>query len=219
MQSEQQLWSENQNFDHFRITLNTGYSYQSARMSEDIPSDFEEYARDLRSGYHIGAGFFYYISEPLGLGLKYSLFRTSNQMDNIYLIDPYGTRHYGNMADDIRITFIGPAFSTRLLNKNKSGVFFMNMSIGYLGYSNDFVLIDEYSMKGSTAGYIYEIAYDWKMGENVFFGLQISYIGGNLFSYELKDGSYTQEVELDPEEDEMISVSRFDCSVGLRLAF
>lgn len=208
-----------QNFDHFRLTLNTGYSYQSARMSEDIPSDFEEYTKDLRSGYHIGADFFYYITEPLGFGLKYSMFRTSNQMDNIYLIDPYGTRHYGNMADDIRITFIGPAFSTRLLNKNKSGAFLMNMAIGYLGYNNDFVLIDEYSMNGSTAGYIYEIAYDWKMGESAFLGLQISYIGGNLFSYELTDGSYTREVELDPEEDEMISVSRFDFSVGLRFAF
>ncbi|MFW5820126.1 MAG: hypothetical protein ACOCWA_02460 [Bacteroidota bacterium] len=208
-----------QNFDRFRLAVNVGYSYQSAKISENNPSDFEEYMKDLRSGYHIGADFFYYITEPIGFGLKYSMFRTSNQMENIYLTDPYGTRHYGNMADDIRITFIGPTFSTRMLNKNKSGAFLMNMAIGYLGYNNDFILIDEYSMNGSTAGYIYEMGYDWMLGGNTFLGLQMSYLGGNLFSYELTKGTYTEKVELDPEVDELISTSRFDFSVGLRFAF
>lgn len=124
------------NYKHFRFAINGGYSYQTAKVSENVPSDFKNYIKTLKSGYHFGGDLIYYFNEPLGIGVKYYLFKSSNSLDNIYIEDTYGNRTYGKMSDDLSISFIGPTFSTRLINQNKTNTFLSNISLGYIRKSS-----------------------------------------------------------------------------------
>lgn len=202
------------NYKHVRLAINGGYSYHTASVGDGVPSDFNNYVNQLKSGYHIGGDFTYYFTEPLGVGFKYCVFKTSNSMDNIYRTDSYGYTTYGKMSDDLTISFAGPTFSTRILNSNKTNAFLTSLSMGYLSYSNNKVLIEKYKMTGSTVGLGLDIGYDIELSKNLSLGFQISFITGSLFKYELDNGVSIQTIELDNDEAE--NLNRIDFSVGLR---
>lgn len=204
-----------EDFQHFRIALNGGYSYQTAKIAENVPADFKDYIKKIKSGYHFGGDITYYFTEPLGFGLKYYLFKSSNSLDDVYLEDNQGNRH-GRMSDDLTITYIGPYFSTRIFNHDKSNAFLMNLSLGYLGYSNNKVLIDNYKMTGSTMGLTFDLGYDIGLAKNLSVGFQLSFLTGTLFKYNWNDGTTTQTVKL--EKGEYEGLNRIDFSVGLRFS-
>lgn len=205
-----------EDYQKFRIAINGGYSYQTAKVSENVPADFKDYVKELKSGYHIGGDLSYYFTEPLGFGIKYYLYKTSNNLDNIYVEDNNGNRTYGKMSDDLTISFIGPSFSTRLLNHDKSNAFLLNLSLGYMGYKNNKVIVDDYIMTGSTMGLALDIGYDIGLSENLSLGFQVSFLSGTLFEYDWNDGSTTETIDL--EEGEYESLNRIDFSVGLRFS-
>lgn len=204
----------NKNYKQFRIAVNGGYSYHTAKIAGSVPNDFKNYLNELKSGFHFGGDINYYFSEPLGFGFKYYLFKSSNSLDNIYIEDTDGNRTYGRMSDDLTISFIGPSFSTRFLNHDKSNAFLMNVSLGYMGYSNDKVIIDKYKITGSTIGLSYDIGYDIGLSNNLSLGFQVSFLAGTLIKYDLNDGSTTETIDL--EEEGYESLNRIDFSVGLR---
>lgn len=201
-------------YQHFRFAINGGYSYLTATVSENVPSDFKDYIKALKSGYHFGGDLIYYFTEPLGIGAKYYLFKSSNSLDNIYTEDAYGNRTYGKMSDDISISFIGPTFSTRLINQNKTGVFLTNISLGYISYSNNKVIIDKYKMTGGTMGLALDAGYDFQLSEEISLGFQISCLSGTLFQYKWNDGITNEFIKL--ENGEYESLNRIDFSIGLR---
>ena len=168
----------------------------------------------MKSGYHFGCDLIYYFSEPLGFGFKFYQFKSSNSLDDIYIEDIDGNRTHGRLGDDLTISFIGPTFSTRLFNHDKSNAFLLNLSLGYMGYSNNKVIIDRYKMTGSTVGLSFDIGYDIGLSENLSLGFQVSYLSGTLFKYELNDGITTKTIDL--EEREYESLNRIDFSIGLR---
>lgn len=204
----------NRIYKHFRIALNGGYGYRTNKMSSTIPSDFSEYSKKLKNGFEFGGDLTYYFTEPLGIGLKYSSFKASNSMSNIYIEDSNGNRRYGSMSDNIGISFIGPVFSTRFLNKDKTNAFLMNVALGYMGYKNNYTLIDPYKLTGSTMGMTFDIGYDFKFSSNLILGVQLSAISGVLTGYKLFDGSTTQNIELQKENYE--GLNRLELSLGLR---
>lgn len=206
-----------ENYQRFRIAVNGGYSYMPAKIPENTPTDLKNYTKELKSGYHFNLDATYYFTEPLGFGFKYSVFKSKNSVDNIYVEVLDGNRRYGKMSDDITITFIGPAFKTRLLNSNKTNAFLLGLSIGYIGYTNNFVLIDDYKMTGGTVGFGFEIGYDIGLSENISLGFQLSSISGNLLKYKISDGFDTETIKLDSDEDELISTSHVDFSIGVRI--
>lgn len=202
------------NDQRFRIAVNGGYSYHTAKVGNSVPSDFKDYIKKLKSGYIVSGDLTYYISEPLGLGVKYALSKYTNSLNNIYLEDMNGNRTYGKMQDEISISFIGPSVSSRFLNHDKSNAFIMSLSLGYMGYTNNKVVIDKYKITGSTMGMALDLGYDIGLNENLSLGFQISLLSGNLFEYDMDDGLTKQTIEL--EKGEYESLNRIDISVGLR---
>lgn len=89
-------------------------------------------------------------------------------------------------------------------------------SLGYMGYSNNKVIIDKYKMTGSTMGLSYDIGYNIGLSENVSLGFLISFISGTLFEYDWDDGTTKETIKL--EKGEYESLSRIDFSVGLRFS-
>lgn len=200
-------------YQHFRIALNAGISSDLTRIDNSLATEFKDYYRDLKTGYHLGADLTYYFNRYFGAGLKYCIFRTSNEM-GIYMENENGIRRYGNLSDDIAITFIGPTFSTRYLNPRNKNALITGISLGYLKYANDMVLMDKFKLDGSSLGMIIDFGYDIGFSENFSLGFQIALISGTLTQVDVTNGTTTQNIQLDSGEEE--SLYRFDFSIGLR---
>lgn len=201
-----------EDYPHLRFGINGGYSYLTAKIDESIPHDFTEYMNDLKSGFHIGADLTYYFNEPLGFGLKLNSFRTSNQVDNIYISDVYGARRYGKLEDNISVLYVAPVFSTRFFNHKKTNAFLMNISMGYLGYKNNATVVDSYNMEGSTIGLSLDLAYDVGISDNLALSFQLSFLGGSLTEYDVYARGQKEHVVA--EKGEYESLSRVDLSIG-----
>ena len=201
-----------ENYQKVRLALNGGYSNLTGKVGSDIPADFKNYVTELKSGFHFAGDLTYYISEPIGIGLKYSLFKTSNSISGVYIENEFGQRSYGKMSDDISVSFIGPMFSTRMLSDNKKNSFFMNLAFGYMIYNDDLVIIRSYRINGNTIGLAYELGYDIDLSKNMALCFHVSFISGTLSEYDLYSQNGTQKISL--EKGKYEGLGRIDFSVG-----
>lgn len=200
-------------YQRFTFSVGGGFGYQTAKVGDDVPSDFRGYIKKLKSGFVFGADLTYYFSEMMGVGVKYAQFNSSNNMDDIYIEDSQGGRRYGPMSDQLSISFIGPTFSTRFLNGSKNRAFTLGMCLGYMGYNDDKVIVDNYKMTGSTLGTSYDIGYQFSLSEKTSLGIQLSLISGNLYRYKWDDGTTVETIKLESGEYE--GLSRIDLKLVL----
>lgn len=203
-----------QSYPHFRAALNGGWSYRVAPIGDGMPTYLEQYLRTLKSGYHYGVDLSYYFSEELGIGLKAYNSRSKNELHDVSVRLSNGTTQRGTMSDNISISFIGPLFSTRLLDSNKKNSLLLNFGFGYMGYLDKAVLISDFTLKGGTVGMCWEIGYDIGVSKNFAIGFQVAYIIGTLTQYQLYDGVNSETIHL--EQGHYEGLSRLDVSVGLR---
>jgi hypothetical protein len=205
----------NEIYPHFRVTVNGGWSYRTASLSSSISSDFKDYWKNLKSGFHYELGVSYYFTEIFGVGLKYNEFLSSNEMGDVYVEYPDETTEYGNMSDNIRIKFIGPSFSCRLLNSSKKNCFLIDLAWGYMDYRDKRSILNmSASFKGGTFGTYMSIGYDIGIYKNLALGFQISALTGILTQFTFSDGTSTQTIKLDKDMYE--NFARIDLSIGLR---
>lgn len=197
-------------FRPWRMALQGGYSYQTGKLDPSVPADFKDYTNELRSGFHLGLDAARYFNDVLGVGLKVSLLRQANEENEVWIDDGSGQR-YGRMSDDITTLFVAPTFANRYLSSDKKHAFIMNVSLGYLNYTNKAVLVDPVVMKGGTVGAAIDVGYDIAVSNNFQLGLQLSYTGGALSRYTING----QQIEL--EQESRLGLNRIDVSVGLRL--
>jgi hypothetical protein len=207
---------ENEAYPHMRFAINGGWSYRMAKISDNIPSEFEKYMKDLKSGYHYGCDLSFYFSEQLGFGFKYNHYQSKNELENVTFTFQDGSTRSGLMSDDISINFIGPFFSTRLLDASKKNSFLLNLGIGYMGYTDNAVLVSDLTIEGNTVGICWDMGYDIAISKNLSLGFQVSYLMGTLTQYEVTQGMDVETVKL--EKDNYESLSRLDVSMGLRIS-
>lgn len=203
-------------YQQFRIAFNAGYSYRTAPIADNIPTEFREYTKSLKSGYNLGGNITYFNTEIFGFGATCNVFKSSNSIANASMDvgDGMGTVVTGTLQENISILFTGPTFTTRLLSHSKENAFFATYSLGLLRYTDKILLINDYKMFGNTVGYALDLGYDWKVSEDLALGVQLSLFRGYLASYQFTDGFSTQTVELQRGEYE--GLGRIDLSVGLR---
>jgi hypothetical protein len=200
--------------DRFRFAAHGGFSYTLASVADDVPSDFKDYVRQMKTGYHFGADATYFITESYGLGLKYSLFKSKNSLDNIYAVGPNGQTRYGIMSDNLSISFFGPSLVNRSSNHDRSRTFIAGLAIGYMSYLDKKVIIDPFTVTGSTLGLSFEGGYDIKLKGNSGIGFQISYISGLLSEFIIDDGKTKETMKFPKGQFE--SLHRIDFSIGYR---
>jgi hypothetical protein len=203
-------------YQQFRIAFNAGYSYRTARIADNIPTEFKEYTQGLKSGYNLGGNITYFNTEIFGLGATCNVFKSSNSIANASMDvgDGMGTVVTGTLQENISILFAGPTFTTRLFSHSKENSFFASYSLGLLRYTDKIIMVDDYKMYGNTIGYALDLGYDWKVSEDLALGIQLSFFSGYLTSYKFTNGFSTQTVKLDRGEYE--GLGRIDLSVGLR---
>jgi hypothetical protein len=198
----------------FRLSFSGGLSYLTSEMSDDIPDDFEGYYNELKSGKHITADFNYYFTEKFGAGLRYSRFRTSNSMDNIYITDHLGVTRTGKLSDDITTSFYGAMFSVRFRNRNNNGALMLGASSGFIDYRNYAVMVDDLKISGSTFGHVFDAGYEIATGRNLLIGIQVSLTLGYLTTITVENGVEKEIIQL--ENDNFEGMNRVDFALGIR---
>ena len=195
--------------------MNGGVSFRTADLMEGLSKEEEDYMKDLLHGGHFSADAGYFISESIGLGLKYNHFGSSNSMQNVTLdVNSDGYPETGAMKDNINISFIGPMVSSMVWSGNRKNALFFNLALGYLHYLDKGELIGyDVKMKGSTFGMVGDIGYQIGLSEALSLAFTCSYTIGTLseMKVELGDASYTLKLEDDKKEN----LGRIDLSVGL----
>jgi hypothetical protein len=204
----------NKEFQKWRFAINAGLGKQTAKVGNYVTDDFKKYTKDLRSGYQINGDITYFVSEPIGFGLKYQLYKTKNQMSNIYISWNNGIAKGGNMSDNISVTFIGPTLYTRFFNSKRNNALLLGLSAGYLGYVDKALAVNKYIQKGSTAGFVCDIGYDIGVCKNMAIGFNISFLVGHLKESIFDDWFPGQIFQLD--ENNRVGLGRFDFSLGIR---
>jgi hypothetical protein len=199
-----------QPFPHYRAAINGGWSYMTAQTSNDVPSEFEDFVEELKSGWNCGADFTYYFSKSFGIGAAYDNFRSKNQMD-LYLYNN-GTVLKTYLSSDISVYFIGPYFSSRILDSSMKNNLFFNFGFGYLGYKNNTSLVQDYTIKGNSLGFRLDCGYDINLFNNFALGLELTYTLGEISKYDISYGNAITTTYDDEEEN----ISHINLTIGLR---
>lgn len=212
---EKQIEIASENFSHWRFAIQGGYSYHTSKLDKNIPQVFRDYAQKLRGGFHLSADATYFFNKRIGAGLVCSFFHSENSLSNIYVEDNLGNKTYGELKDDINILFIGPAFVSRYLHNKDKNALISKVAIGYARYSNKSVVVNSYELRGRSVGMLLDLAYEISLSEKIAVGIEVGYLFGNLSKLTISDGENTLKKEF--KKDELMSLSRLDFSVGLRL--
>jgi hypothetical protein len=205
--------SADQSYPHFKAAVTGGLSFRLAKIGDNVPSELEQYMKELKSGYHAGFDAVYYFHKMMGVGLKYDYFNSKNKIDQVYVTTPDGSTQYGELSDNISVIFLGPSFNARFRDKRQNTIA-LGLGIGYVGYQDKGVLIRELTIKGNTIGICWDAGYDFQIADNWSVGFQLSIKTGMLTRIELDDGVSTQSVKL--EEDSYEDLYRIDLSIGIR---
>lgn len=202
------------NMTSWRFSVQSGYGYRVGRVDRSQDQVLVDHAKKLKHGFMFGADATCYFMGTLGVGLKYSAL-SSSANESVTVTFEDGNVESGQMKDNIRISFIGPMASYRMMCRDGRDTFLMNLGLGYLGYRNDAVLIDPYVIKGGSLGYLYELGYDLGITDKVSIGASFGYISGSLFSYEAYSEGAWRTVSLDSDSYE--SLTHLQLSIGVRI--
>lgn len=167
----------------------------------------------MKTGFQFGGELIYNFGKRYGLGFKSQWFKSSNSMNNVYVTDINGARRYGNLSDDLTISYYALSFTSRLVNTDSPDMFYTNMSIGYVNYKNNKVIVDRYTFSGETLGLTLGLGYEKRLSKAYGLMFNLSYFSGFLSSFKINDGTTTITVEM---EDEYESLHRLDFSVGVK---
>lgn len=191
----------NYDFPHWRIGLNGGVSRQTAHLALEVPYELAGYAESLQSGVHLNGDAFYYISENIGVGVKYVAFSAT--------ADKISNSNLDNFTLNVR--FYGPALSGRLMNQTKKNAFLFNVAIGNVDYK---MLMPMVSVIGNTLSSMFEVGYDVRIYKSLAVGMQLSYLAGYISSFKGNSGYGNGSMELSGYRE---SLNRLDLSLGVKL--
>ncbi|WP_420578588.1 hypothetical protein [Ekhidna sp.] len=183
----------------FRLAVNTGYTYQFGGY-EGWP---DSYQQQLKSLWNLGADFHYFLSDNLGVGLKYNYIFTNAEEDFDPTIYPIST------IRDERIRFSYAAIS--LMYRNflyDDQVIQYFIAGGIVNYKTD-GLVDgsKFYEEGDTFGLAIGVTYDFLFTENFGMGAGVEVNVAKLTEINTSRGPALVD----------FSLTRVDLTLGIRL--
>jgi hypothetical protein len=207
----------NNDYEHFRLGVSGGYSHILAQTADGVAPQIKEHLDALKSGMHFGADANYFVSKEFGMGLKYSMFLTREELENVTYINNIGAEQTGTLIDDITIQYIGPTFSTQYTSDSKKTRLNGEFSVGYLQYTNNASLGSEYTISGGTVGFVAELGVEFVLSKAISVGINLGVTAGSLSEFEIKDEQGTREVTL--EGDQRENITRLDVGAMFKWSF
>ena len=120
------------------------------------------------------------------------------------------------MKDNICISFAGPTFCYRGTSADGRRILSTEIGLGYMRYMDDGVLIDPVKTYGGTLGYLWDVSYEYAFSKRFSVGAKLSWISGSLYEVTVEQNNVKTTTKLD---DEFVSLSHADLTIGLRVNF
>jgi hypothetical protein len=200
-------------FQKIRIGAFGGFSYLTAQVT-DVPTGFEKYYNDLKTGHHFGGDLGYFLGKHIGFGFNYSIFKTENEIKNVSFTFANGTTKTGTLRDDITIQTFGPVFWSRLNFFHQTGGLLPHASIGYVSYKNNALIADKAELSAGTIGITLGAIADFAIDDKIALTLNLQYSTAFLTQNKITDatGTHIQKFEDGAVED----ISHIDIGIGVR---
>jgi hypothetical protein len=191
-----------------------GVVYRLGRIANNLSNVEQQHIKNMRWGFSYGADVSYFVHENFGVGIKFHNFHSADSMP-ISVLDQSGKVLEGVEEDKMDIYFIGPIATFRLPSRNRANAFFARMGIGFEGYYDYGRVMDiTGTIKGRTAGILYEAGYDFGISKHLSVGANITYLIGFLTGLDVNINQQSGHIDLD--KDNMENISHIGLNIGLR---
>ncbi|MDT3388600.1 MAG: porin family protein [Bacteroidota bacterium] len=191
-----------------------GAVYRLGRVANNLSNVEAQHIKNMRWGFSYGADVSYFVHENFGVGIKFHNFHSADSMP-ISAVDQSGKVLEGVEEDKMDIYFIGPIATFRLPSRNRANAFFARMGIGFEGYYDYGRVMDvKGTIKGRTAGILYEAGYDFGISKHLSVGANITYLIGFLTGIDVNTNQQSGHIDLD--KDNMENISHIGLNIGLR---
>ena len=197
---------------HFAVQ--GGAVYRLGKIASNLSNVEQQHIKNMRWGFSYGADVSYFVHENFGVGIKFHNFHSEDSMP-ISVLDQSGKVLEGVEEDKMDIYFIGPIATFRLPSRNRANAFFARMGIGFEGYYDYGRVMDiTGTIKGRTAGILYEAGYDFGISKHLSVGANITYLIGFLTGLDVNTNQQSGHIDLD--KDNMENISHIGLNIGLR---
>lgn len=189
-------------YSKWRFGAHGGYSYRMAKISDQIPSQYKDYIRKLKSGFVIGGDVHYFTSEVLGFGLKCNL-------------NKYKSNLSPDFKDNVSLNYIAASMLNRVALRDKKSSILFGVNLGFQSYKDVALLnMEDITIKGKSAGLGIEAGIDHKVSSTGALNFGIALNIGNIYNVTVDNGIAKTKVKLEKENAE--SLSRIELVVGFK---
>ena len=203
-----------ENAPSVRLSIMGGGGCRLGKAASNTEAVLADHAKHTRWGVSYGADASWFFSESLGAGLRYNNLHVGHKTEVTATYDD-GSSRSGLLEDHINIWFLGPQCSFRLMNATKKNAFYLTYGLGYIGYHDSVKLIDPYTIKGGTLGYLAEIGYDIGLSKHLAIGASFSLYNGTLRNVNITESSGERR-SVSLEKDKYEGLGHLDLAIGLR---
>ncbi|MCF6140747.1 hypothetical protein L1S34_05565 [Flavobacterium sp. K77] len=203
----------------FLLMANLAKSWRVASSPDNLTAQEKKYYKELKSGSSYDFSAYYITNQSNGVGLKYNVFSSDAVLRNQVIDFGNGNFISGDIADNIKISFIGPSFIISDNLNGKLGEPSLELALGYMAYRNDASIVgNPVKITGGDVGIVGGLGYHFKVRPNFLIGPQFNFAGSVLkkLKYTYEDGS-TQTIKLNEEEYE--NLLRIDLAIGAKFRF
>lgn len=188
-----------ESFARWQYRLQGGYSRRIARISDQVSPAMKDYLNKMKSGYTLGGDIHYFVSEPLGIGVKY--------IHNGYQYTDT------DFEDKIKMNYFALSAQNRLVLRSENEVS-LGVNMGYQTYRDRVKTIGtEVTIDGGTLGVGLEVGYAVKLAKATKAFLNLSLLTGTITKVNVETGGRKETVKLD--KDEFEGLGRLEVTVGL----
>ena len=202
----------------FNFSLAGGGGYMVDPISSSTQAFLRQYSEQLKYGYIVNAAANWCPKTKIEIGLMYTLFSTSNQLNNVVAIYPNGTSITGYLRDNILIQFIAPTCSYKITLKQVNITLVPSLAVGYLNYrDNATVVYINPTLSSATIGGYAALAINTKLTHLISVGISGGYLYGTISSLNETLNGKTTALQLPPNTE--YGLNRIDLTLQVSRYF
>ena len=188
-----------ESFARWQYRLQGGYSRRIARVNDQVSPSLRSYLNKIKSGYTVGGDIHYFISEPLGFGVKYA--------HNAYQYTETG------FEDRVKLNYFALSALNRLILRSENEIL-LGVNMGYQSYADRLNSSGtEFKIDGGTIGLGLEVGYAIKLANASKAFVNLSLLSGTITKINLETVGRKETIKLDKEQFE--GLGRIEVTLGL----
>ena len=187
-------------------------------MPDDVQSGeiMTEYMKKLRVNASYTGTFGFFITENIGVNLKYSHASFSHSL-MVAFLDSANRTIPGYIKDNIEISYIAPGLTLNWPVGTGAGYILVDLNIGYLSYKNEAVVLYNYGLRGETFCMALRASGGLSISPGIFITMSAGFISAQLPELDITYGGVTETYDLN--QMEYLDASRLDLQLGLSVKF